>query len=254
MSLSRSDAPGIRCTKCQHDNPPSAKFCHECGTGLPRRCPSCQADLAPTMKFCGECGTEIKGLGVKGLAATGKTEPLTPNPVTPSPLSYTPKHLADKILQSKSALEGERKQVTVLFADVKGSMELAEQLDPGAVARDPRSLLRHPHRRRAPLRGHGEPVHRRRHHGAVRRADRARGPRAARLLRGAAPARRDRPLRHRGEARARRRLLDAHGHQLGRRSWSAGSATTCAWTTRRRATRSASRSAWKRSPRPTPAT
>ncbi len=47
-----------------------------------------------------------------------------------SPRDYTPKHLADKILQSKSALEGERKQVTVLFADVKGSMELAEQLDP----------------------------------------------------------------------------------------------------------------------------
>src|SRR5207302_8441816 len=48
------------------------------------------------------------------------------------PRAYTPKHLADKILQSKSALEGERKQVTVLFADVKGSMELAEQLDPEA--------------------------------------------------------------------------------------------------------------------------
>jgi class 3 adenylate cyclase/tetratricopeptide (TPR) repeat protein len=51
-------------------------------------------------------------------------------PLTPNPLSYTPKHLADKILTSRSALEGERKQVTVLFADVKGSMELAEQLDP----------------------------------------------------------------------------------------------------------------------------
>ncbi len=48
----------------------------------------------------------------------------------PDPHTYTPKHLADKILQSKSALEGERKQVTVMFADVKGSMELAEQLDP----------------------------------------------------------------------------------------------------------------------------
>src|SRR5262249_22489700 len=57
----------------------------------------------------------------------------TPNPelrTFQSPISYTPKHLAEKILQSKSALEGERKQVTVLFADVKGPMELAEQLDP----------------------------------------------------------------------------------------------------------------------------
>jgi class 3 adenylate cyclase len=48
------------------------------------------------------------------------------------PRDYTPKHLTDKILQSRSALGGERKQVTVLFADVKGSMELAEQVDPEA--------------------------------------------------------------------------------------------------------------------------
>ena len=54
----------------------------------------------------------------------------TAAPFSREPKSYTPKHLADKILQSRSALEGERKQVTVLFADVKGSMELAEQLDP----------------------------------------------------------------------------------------------------------------------------
>jgi len=51
-------------------------------------------------------------------------------PQLPSPISYTPKHLADKILTSRSALEGERKQVTVLFADVKGSMDLAGKLDP----------------------------------------------------------------------------------------------------------------------------
>ena len=50
--------------------------------------------------------------------------------VSAEPRSYTPKHLAEKILTSRAALEGERKQVTVLFADVKGSMELAEQLDP----------------------------------------------------------------------------------------------------------------------------
>ena len=55
-----------------------------------------------------------------------------PSPPERDPRSYTPKHLADKILQSKSALEGERKQVTVLFADVKGSMDLAEQVDPEA--------------------------------------------------------------------------------------------------------------------------
>jgi class 3 adenylate cyclase len=67
------------------------------------------------------------------LAVKEEAAPLTANTLTAntlSPRSYTPKHLADKILQSKSALEGERKQVTVLFADVKGSMELAEQLGP----------------------------------------------------------------------------------------------------------------------------
>ena len=82
------------------------------------------------------------------------------------PLAYTPKHLADKILQSKSALEGERKQVTVLFADVKGSMELAEQVD----AEQWHAILDRFFQILSdgvpPLRGHGEPVHRRRDHGA----------------------------------------------------------------------------------------
>jgi class 3 adenylate cyclase len=63
-----------------------------------------------------------------GAAAQGSTP-------EPAPATYTPKHLADKILRSKSALEGERKQVTVLFADVKGSMDLAEALDPEALHR-----------------------------------------------------------------------------------------------------------------------
>ncbi len=68
----------------------------------------------------------------KALAWAGGVPPApteTPEPER-APRDYTPKHLADKILQSKSAIEGERKQLTVLFADVKGSMELAEQVDP----------------------------------------------------------------------------------------------------------------------------
>ncbi len=70
--------------------------------------------------FCGECGAKI-----------GTTPPVPAAPTT----RETPKHLADKIRQSKAAVEGERKQVTVLFADVKGSMELAEALDPEAFSR-----------------------------------------------------------------------------------------------------------------------
>jgi class 3 adenylate cyclase len=113
----------VQCSACAHDNRPGRKFCVNCGASLERRCPQCNAACEPDEKFCGECGAS---LGVSGeIQKPGDT----PHP-TPAPRAYTPKHLADKILQSKSALEGERKQVTVLFADVKGSMELAEQLDP----------------------------------------------------------------------------------------------------------------------------
>ena len=123
----------MNCPACQHENRPGAKFCEDCAVPLTRLCASCGSELRPTAKFCDACGAEIRVLDVKGLAARGNAESLTPNSLPAnnlSPRSYTPKHLADKILQSKSALEGERKQVTVLFADVKGSMELAEQLDP----------------------------------------------------------------------------------------------------------------------------
>jgi len=79
--------------------------------------------------------TEIQEIAVReGRALTwrgGTPEARVNSPETArAPRDYTPKHLADKILQSKSALEGERKHVTAMFADVKGSMELAEQLDP----------------------------------------------------------------------------------------------------------------------------
>src|SRR5262245_10522106 len=79
------------------------------------RCAACGFENASGIKFCGECG--------KLLAETAKV-------ARRDPRSYPPRHLAEKILQSKSALEGERKQVTVLFADVKGSVELSAQLGP----------------------------------------------------------------------------------------------------------------------------
>jgi hypothetical protein len=95
---------------------PAVKFCGECGASLKVKCASCGFANAPGIKFRGECG--------KPLAEAAK-------PALPRDLrSYTPKHLAEKILTSRSALDSDRKQVTVLFADVKGSMELAEQLDP----------------------------------------------------------------------------------------------------------------------------
>jgi class 3 adenylate cyclase/tetratricopeptide (TPR) repeat protein len=92
-------------------------FCEECGARLDLACPSCGATVPAGRKFCGSCG---KALNTQTESAPRFT----------SPEAYTPKHLAEKILTSKSALEGERKQVTVLFADLKGSMELLADRDP----------------------------------------------------------------------------------------------------------------------------
>ena len=107
----------MRCTRCQQENPPQAKFCLECGTRFALKCTVCGTELPAGAKFCLECGRSISA---QSDIATRFT----------SPGAYTPKHLAEKILTSKSALEGERKQVTVLFADTKGSMELLADRDP----------------------------------------------------------------------------------------------------------------------------
>jgi class 3 adenylate cyclase len=80
-------------------------------------CPRCQQDNPPTARFCSDCGTRLDAAG-------------SPTTRFGSPESYTPRHLAEKILTSKAVLEGERKQVTVLFADLKGSMELLADRDP----------------------------------------------------------------------------------------------------------------------------
>src|SRR5262245_26863754 len=106
----------MRCPRCEADNPEGMRFCIECAAPLTRRCPHCGLANPPQAKFCGQCAT-----------------PLTEQPPAPqpqAPLRYTPRHLAEKILTSKTALEGERKQVTVLFADLKGSKELLADRDP----------------------------------------------------------------------------------------------------------------------------
>jgi Double zinc ribbon len=110
-----------RCPQCQHDNPGDAKFCLECGVRLALKCVACGTELPGGAKFCKECGQ-----------AVGKPAPSPPARFG-SPDSYTPKHLAERIVTSKAALEGERKQVTVLFADVVGFSTLSERLDPEAV-------------------------------------------------------------------------------------------------------------------------
>ena len=107
----------MKCPRCQHENPQGASFCEECAAPLARTCPNCGTLLSATAKFCHACAHPLAtGEGTQARFA--------------SPKSYTPQHLAAKILTSKTALEGERKQVTVLFADLKGSMELLGDRDP----------------------------------------------------------------------------------------------------------------------------
>jgi class 3 adenylate cyclase/tetratricopeptide (TPR) repeat protein len=106
----------MKCPRCQQENPPQAKFCLECATPLALRCANCGTQLPAGAKFCFECATPVSASGSP--------------PRLASPEAYTPKHLAEKILTSKSTLEGERKQITVLFGDLKGSMELLAERDP----------------------------------------------------------------------------------------------------------------------------
>ncbi len=110
----------MKCVRCQHENRPDAKFCEECAAPLARACANCGAPLSPAAKFCSACAHPTGSAPLRGPSAARFS----------SPESYTPKHLAERILTSKATLEGERKQVTVLFADLKGSMELLADRDP----------------------------------------------------------------------------------------------------------------------------
>jgi Double zinc ribbon len=110
----------MQCPRCQHANPPQAKFCLECGTRLALACAACATELPAGAKFCLECGQPVGG------PSAGQSQFASPD-------AHTPKHLAEKILTSRSVLEGERKQVTVLFVDVSGFTSLSGRLDPEDV-------------------------------------------------------------------------------------------------------------------------
>ena len=110
----------MKCPRCQAEHPAGTRFCGQCGAPFAALCPSCGAPNPPEHKFCSQCATALPAPRGARFSA---------------PDAYTPKHLADKILLSKSALEGERKQVTVLFADVRGSLELLAGRDPEEAQR-----------------------------------------------------------------------------------------------------------------------
>ena len=120
----------MTCPQCQHENRPTARFCDNCGAAQPRACTGCGTQLRTGAKFCDECGQPVT-------AAAPRPTPAQPAPAHPvparavsAPAGYTPKHLADKILTSRSAVEGERKQVTVVFVDCAGFTAMSTRLDP----------------------------------------------------------------------------------------------------------------------------
>ncbi|MFQ5937378.1 MAG: adenylate/guanylate cyclase domain-containing protein, partial [Acidiferrobacterales bacterium] len=111
----------MQCPGCGFDNLPEMNFCGGCGVKLTKDCPTCGFANSPGYGFCGKCGSQLD---------SAPTPPARLPVGLTSPDTYIPSHLAEKILTSRSALEGERKQVTVLFADLKGSMELLADRDP----------------------------------------------------------------------------------------------------------------------------
>ena len=107
----------MRCPGCQQGNPAHARFCLGCGARVALACRGCGVELPGRARFCLQCGQAVGGASAAPVRS-------------PAPETYTPKHLIEKILTSKEALEGERKQVTVLFADLKGSMDPLPDRDP----------------------------------------------------------------------------------------------------------------------------
>ena len=128
----------MQCASCGSENPEGAKFCIECAAPFRKRCPSCGAENLPRAKFCAECAFPL----------TTQFPPPVPSSrfqVSSSqpPASYTPPHLAERIraeqaaLEARGATDGERKTITALFADIKDSTALIEDLDP----EDARSII-----------------------------------------------------------------------------------------------------------------
>lgn len=111
----------MKCPNCHHENPEDANFCNECGNRLDLQCPICHKTNPPESSFCNGCGQAL-------------ISPETKPPIDyTKPQSYTPKHLACKILTTRTAIEGERKLVTVLFSDVSNFTKITEKLDPEQV-------------------------------------------------------------------------------------------------------------------------
>jgi class 3 adenylate cyclase/tetratricopeptide (TPR) repeat protein len=112
----------MKCPKCHTENPENLKFCGECGAKIEKICPHCNASNPPQFKFCGECGHDL----------TLPSKPIPKELSFEEKLAkiqrYLPKDLTQKILAQRDKIEGERKQVTVMFCDMEGFTSLTEKL------------------------------------------------------------------------------------------------------------------------------
>ena len=104
----------MNCPSCGHQNTPDAAFCNKCGAKLEIVCAACQRSNSTDSAFCAGCGQRLVAVDSDAI---------------PKPLSYTPRHLVEKILRDRAALEGERRNVTVLFSDAMGFTPLSERVD-----------------------------------------------------------------------------------------------------------------------------
>lgn len=114
----------MKCTKCQFENPDHSNFCFECGQKLEQKCPQCGKAIPVDVKFCNECGQKLTAKSApsqKEFSFDEKLEKIQ---------RYLPKGLTEKILSQKDRIEGERKQVTVMFCDMVGFTKLSEKLGP----------------------------------------------------------------------------------------------------------------------------
>ena len=116
----------MQCPECEFQNPDEMQFCGKCGSKLLFPCKKCGFKNPDDFSFCGKCGDSLQQV-----SDTSKINRTGPKAYTPK--SYTPEHLADKILTTRSSIEGERKFVTVLFADVANYTSISEKLDPEEV-------------------------------------------------------------------------------------------------------------------------
>ena len=114
----------MKCSICQSDNREGVKFCEQCGAKFEIECPNCRSKIPATVKFCGECGhnlAKVSAPSPQDLSFDDKLAKIQ---------KYLPEGLTEKILSQRNKIEGERRQVTVLFCDMESSTSLIERLGP----------------------------------------------------------------------------------------------------------------------------